>query len=147
MKEKHYESMVYSIGIAKERIVHAIKEYVKAAGEDFNEYHRDNFGIDEEDGIEVLKVFSIYDNGGCYFPWTYRCQVDEDSEWYSCAFHCLYVVKEDGVERLKYYLLENCGKEYDSNVSEPDHDYADELPLQILDKLISFIELYDYATE
>lgn len=141
---RHYDTMAYAIGMAKERIVSAMMQYVLEEGEKFSDYHRIEFGIEEEeDGAKVLKVMDIFNNGGCYFPWTEQHQVDDDCGWYTYAFHCLYVVEEDGIRYLKYYMLWNDGTEYNENESEPEHDYVDTLPLQVLDKLISFIGRYD----
>ena len=142
---RHYETMSYAIGMAKERIVWAIKDYVMKAGDEISDYHRTEFGLDEEEneGIKILKVLNIFDNGGCCFPWTEQHQVDNGSSWYTYAFHCLYVVEENGIQGLKCYMLWNEGSEYDENESEPDHDFVDSLPLQVLDKLIAFIGRYD----
>lgn len=149
---RNYETMTYAINTAKERIVWALKDYVMEVGEEFSDYHRDEFGIEEEeDGAKVLKVLNIFDNGGCYFPWTELHQVEsaEGVEagcccgWYSYAFHCLYVIEQDGVLHLKYYMLWNNGTEYNSNESEPDHGHVGTLQLQVLDKLIAYIGEYD----
>lgn len=142
---RSYEKMSFSIQSSTERIVDAMMNYVLEVGEDFSDYHRDEFGIDEEDDedVKVLKVLDIFNNGGCYFPVTDSCQVDENSGWYSYAFHCLYVVEQDGERFLKYYMLWNGGKEYDSDVSEPDHDCVITLPLQVLGKLFLFMGKFD----
>lgn len=148
---RHNETMTYAIGMATDRIVNALMQYVMAVGNDFTEtdYYRNEFGIDddEEEGVSVLKVLDIFNNGGCYFPYTDLCQVDEEGKndiyWYSYAFHCLYVIERDGIRYLKYYMLWNNGKEYNSDESEPDHGYVDMLSLQVLDKLVSFIGQYD----
>lgn len=133
---------------AKSSIIDTMIQYIMKFGEDFNvtDYYRETFGIndDEEEGVEVLKVLDIYNNGGCYFPWTHRCQVDDDCDWYTYAFQCLYVIRENGNLYLKYYMLWNDGVLYDSDNSEPDHDLVYTLPLQVVEKLLSFIK-YHYA--
>ena len=140
---RHYEKMKHAIELAKENIVNALMQYVMNVGEDFSDYHRNEFGIEDEEDeedVKVLKVLNIFDNGGCYFPYTHSCQVEDGDTWYSCAFHCLYVVEQDGARYLKYYMLYNVGREYDENDSEPDHDDVCALSLQDLDKLVRYIE-------
>ena len=147
---RHYEKMKHAIELAKENIVNALMQYVMNVGEDFSDYHRNEFGIEEEEDeedVKVLKVLNIFDNGGCYFPWTNSCQVDkkgmEDFYWHTFAFHCLYVVEQDGIRDLKYYMLWNGGKEYHEEISEPDHDYVSTLPLQVMDRLIEYVNQYE----
>lgn len=141
---KSYDAMVFSIEKAKEIITHAIMQYVLDKGEDFTDYDRNEFGIEEEDEGKVLKMLDIFNNGGCYFPWTDQHAVDDDNGFYHYAFQCLYVVEDEYHQRyLKYYMFYSEGTEFDEDGSEPDHDYVDSLPLQILDKLISFIASYD----
>lgn len=139
---------------AKRMLVDALTDYVMWSGEDFHEsydYYRDEFGIDEEEteeGTDVLKIVNIFDNGGCYFPFSRRRDLisTEDGgevDWFSVAFYALYVVEEFGVKRLKYYALCNQGNWYNSDKSEPDHGYATGLSLQALEKLSEFILVYD----
>ena len=139
-----YDTMSFAIGMAKDRIIHAIKQYVLDKGEDYCDYDRDEFGIDEEDEGKVLKVLDILNNGGCYFPLTVSHAVDNNTKFEHYDFQCLYVVKdEDGQRYLKYYMLYSEGTEFDEEGSEPEHECVDCLPLQVLDKLISFIGYYD----
>ena len=63
-------------------------------------------------------------------------------EWCSLAFWGLYVVKENNNLRLKYYVLYNEGMEYDSDISEPDHDYVESLSLDELEKLSQYLLEY-----
>lgn len=142
---------------AKRMLVNALTDYVMWSGEDFHEsydYYRNEFGIDEEETEEntkVLKIVNIYDNGGCYFPFSKRrdlTSVEDGGEidWFSIAFYALYVVEEYGVKQLKYYALWNQGNRYNSDVSEPDHGYVIELLLQELEKLATFILDYDASS-
>ena len=145
MKERWFNSIMNSISKANEMIADAITEYVKMRGEDFTEYHRKRFGIDEEAAdpdVKVLKVFNIIDNGGCKFLWTPQYQMLDKCEWYSFDFHSLYVVEENGDEYLKCHMLENEGIWDKPDKSCSRHSYVSELSPQIIDKLVSFI--FDY---
>lgn len=140
---------------AKDTITQALLDYVMEKGADFHEcydYYRNDFGIDEEEydeeGTEVLKILNMFDNNGCHFPYSHSYTMDDaelsdKDEWKSVAFWALYVVREDEELRLKYYALENDGKYYDSDESEPDHAYVNGLSLQELEKLAYFVFDYD----
>lgn len=65
-----------------------------------------------------------------------------ESDWYTYAFWGLYVVEKNNKLFLKYYLFVNEGKEYDSDVSEPEHDYANALTLDELEKLSDYLSIY-----
>ena len=52
------------------------------------------------------------------------------------------MVEEDGKLYLKYYLFYNEGMEYDSDISDPDHDYASNLSLQELEMLSGYLMAY-----
>ena len=75
----------------------------------------------------------------CHFP-------DKDKEsrinWLTVAYWGLYVVDRGGKLYLKYYLFYNEGMEYDSDISEPDHDYASNLSLQELEILSGYLMAY-----
>lgn len=129
---------------AKATMVEAIKQFVLTYGEDFSNYYRDEMGIDDEEDGEatVCGVIDIFNNGGCYFPTTTSFQVEQDTRWESVAFHCLYVVEEDGDRELMYYALYNDGMEYDSDISEPEHGYVRDLSYEELVKLIKWLDDY-----
>lgn len=148
MKEIGLEMFEQRLEDIKGRLVGHLFSLTMAYGEDFHEsadYYRNEFGMDEEEteeGTKILKVLDFYNAGGCYFPVTGDFQVNEDSEWVTKAFYCLYVVKEKDKIRLKYYAFENDGMEYDSDESEPDHGDAKGLTLQELAKLTDCV--YDF---
>ena len=140
---------------ARNILIEAITKVVMEHGEDFHEhydYYRDDFGIDEEETEEntkVLKIIDIYNHGGCCFPQALIQHVifsDKDKEsrinWLSIAFGGLYVVEVDGKLLLKYYLFYNEGMEYDSDISDPDHDYASNLSLHELEILSGYLMAY-----
>lgn len=110
------------------------------------------FGIDEEETqeeFEVVKIIDILGSGECYFPYS-RCHhmakpiefVGDEVQWRSIVFYCIYVVKEFDFYRLKFRALENFGPELDDANGEPIGGYAEELPLQVLEKLSEWLGLY-----
>ena len=143
-------------------LVSKLKEYVKEHGEDFDcdDYYRNEFGIDEcdEDGVTITKVLDFFNNGGCYFPTTskiladidtYKETADEireqlDNNFTHWAFQCLYVEVDDNrelaKENLKYYTLYNGGIDFKDSLSEPDHDYVNNLLLEVICNIIQVIE-------
>lgn len=143
-----------SIKICKQTLAVAMAKFVMQHGEDFSDncdYYRNEFGIDEdmEDGVEVLKVIDIFNNGGCYFPHSRCYQMrkpieleGDEAMWASVAFCCLYVIEESGFIRLKYYALESLGPEYNSDESEPYHGYVETLSLQEIEKLSDWLQCY-----
>ena len=140
---------------AKNVLVNAMMKVVMEHGEDFHDsynYYFNDFGIDEEETEEntkVLKIIDMFNNGGCCFPHAYMYHQilpteDKESkiEWCSLAFWGLYVVKENNMLNLKYYTFYNEGMEYDSDISDPDHDYAHTLSLDELEKLSEYLFAY-----
>ena len=140
---------------ACDTLVATMLQVVMEHGEDFHEhydYYRDEFGIDEEETEEntkVLKIIDIFNHGGCCFPQALIQHVifsDMDKEsrinWLSIAFGGLYVVEVDGKLLLKYYLFYNEGMEYDSDISDPDHNYASNLSLHELEMLCGYLMAY-----
>lgn len=141
-------------------LVDKLKEYVKEHGEDIGKYERDEFGLDEDDqdGVTLTKVLNFFDNGGCYFP-TARNVLTEFKPWNQqsvedaaeelsdkfmyWAFQCLYIEVDENLtvkENLKYYTFYNDGTYFSDNLSEPEHDYVNNLPLEVICKMIDVIE-------
>ena len=52
------------------------------------------------------------------------------------------MVEENGRLLLKYYLFYNEGMEYDSDISDPDHNYASNLSLHELEMLCGYLMAY-----
>ncbi len=143
-------------------LVSKLKEFVKDNGSDITQYDRHVFGLDEDehDGVTLTKVLNFFDNDGCYFPTTrnvltdvepYDKSVDELMEELSdnfmyWAFHCLYIEIDDGMpvkENLKYYAFYNDGTWFSDGLSESEHDYVNNLPLEVICKIIDVID-YKY---
>ena len=148
-------------GDLKHILVDKLKEFVKEHGEDIGKYERNEFGLDEDeqDGVTLTKVLNFFDNDGCYFPTTRNVltefnpwnkenieQVADDlsDEFMYWAFQCLYVEVDDNrelaKENLKYYTLYNDGVDFKDDLSEPDHDYVNNLPLEVICNIIQVIE-------
>ena len=152
---KSYSELRKAYKTAKDLLIDAMTKVVMEHGKDFHlfyDYYRNDFGIDEEETEEntkVLKIIDIFNNGGCCFTHanmrhdtTSTEGVESNIDWYSFAFWGLYVVEKNNKLYLKYYLLFNDGKEYDSDASEPDHDYAHTLTLDELEKLSEYLFAY-----
>ncbi len=118
-----------------------LTQYVLEHGDDMCDYYRDEHGIDDE----VIKLIDLADCG-CYFslPKKFQAENNEDDYMYY-AFWTLYAVKEsDGQINLKYYCFYNNGFEFDDELSDPDHDYAENLSLAILEYIYSAIFTIPY---
>lgn len=122
---------------AKRTMVEAIKQFVLTYGENFSDYYRDEMGIDDEENGEatVCRVIDIFNNGGCYFPYTMSVTVNERAFWQFYAFQCLYVVKEGDKMEVKAYALVNDGNSFNSDEAEPDHDSLMSYDLDVITKL------------
>lgn len=145
MTSKHLEEALVGSRLP---LVEILTEYVQKHGEEPTDYDINEFGLTEEDDGEgkIVSVLNLFDNGGCYFA-VQRTPNDDDIdendintlwdgfEYY--AFQCLYIVSDDeGDEYLKYYTFTNGGIVWDDDESEPDHDKAVRLPLDVLTMLI-----------
>lgn len=132
-----------------------LTQIVKAIGEDYSEaicgegkdafnYYREEFGMDEEDekGVKITKVLNFYDNGGCVFT----TSIINSNEFTTSAFYALYIVETKDEEQLKYYRFYNDDTEYNSDTSEPDHDYVSQLNLSELMYLMQAI-LDNFSTQ
>lgn len=147
-------------------LVDKLKEFVRENGDDFNstDYYRNEFGIDEDEqeGVTITKILNFFDNDGCHFPTTRRALVEFDpwnqnsvedvadklsDEFMFWAFQCLYIEIDESQtpkENLKYYTFYNDGTYFSENLSEPEHDYVNNLPLEVICKIIDVID-YVYA--
>lgn len=144
-------------------LVRELLQYVKERGSDISQIERDEFGLDEDDegnGVRLTKILNFYDNGGCYFPTTRKALTDvepynketvdelqeelSDSFMY-WAFQCLYIEIDEGLspkENLKYYCFYNDGTWF-SDLAEPEHDFVNALPLEVVCKIIDVIRVHD----
>ena len=144
-------------------LVDKLKEFVKENGDDIGNYERNLFGLDEDEqeGVTLTKVLNFFDNGGCYFPttrealtkfepWNKESVKDVTEElsdkFMYWAFQCLYIEVDENLttkENLKYYTFYNDGTYFSDNLSEPEHEYVNNLPLEVICKIIDVIK-YSY---
>lgn len=133
-----------------------ILQFVKRRGKQVTPYEIEQFGLSDETGIS--KVYNFYDNGGCFFSEPNRINdrlfddldeknaIDKLYEGFThTAYQCLYIVKENDTEYLKYYRFINGGVKFDDDQAEPDHGYVMELPLLDLHYIIKAIQLIEKA--
>ncbi len=140
-------------------MTYRLLQHVKENGEDITDYERNEFGLDEDeqDGVTLTKVLNFYDNDGCYFPVARKIlpdvSTDEntkiadelDNTFEHYAFLCLYIEIDENIspmENLKYYCLYNNGVGFKYS-SEPDHGYVNNLPLEIVCKIVDVIRYTD----
>lgn len=126
----------------------AILEFVRENGEEATDSTIFNFDLEDEG--EITKIWNFYDNGGCWFFEPTKLNSNEfddmDDENYSdvlydsvdfSAYLCLYIVVEDGCEKLKYYRFVNGGVVFDEDQADPQHGYVNELSLSDLDWFVA----------
>lgn len=129
MKTKEIEEVQI---ICKKLLIGKLLDYVRQHGEDVTDYERNEFGLGEDDeDWKVTKVLNFFDNGGCCF--TLGVTNGIAPEFVTYAVHCLYIVEDEGEEHLMSYSLYNVGTEYNSEASEPDHDY-------MINECMSYVE-------
>lgn len=146
-----------AITSAKLQLVEVLTEYVREHGEEPTDYDINEFGLTEQDDdeCEITHVLNLFDNGGCYFA--IQNAVNDDDvkldniegatsayhELYDAfthyAFQCLYIVKDEDGETLKYYAFENGSIVWDDDDSEPDHDCVICLNLDVIANLVAGI--------
>ena len=124
-------------------------DYVKEHGEPLNDYYRNEFGIEPDDGEEIVSVLNVSDPG-CFFALQYTTnddltkeQVNNGNLKAACydgfchyAFWAFYVAKDsDGNETLWYYMFYNSGIAYDDD-AEPEHDRVELLDIAAIDYIV-----------
>ena len=136
------EDLRNGLDYCRNYMISQLTQYVLEHGEDMCDHYRNEHGLDEN---EVLKLIDLADCG-CYFSLPQKFQAENDEDDYEhYAFWTLYVVKEDDDEiRLKYYCFYNNGFDFDEVLSEPDHDYAEDLSLAKLEYIYSAVFTIPY---
>lgn len=134
----------------KQQLLDALMTLVKENGEDYNDYYRDEHGIEEDEGYTVVKVFDIA-CFGCHMalPLKWCDDIDGDSEpmveeledeFGYHAYWSLYIERSStGYETLMLYQFYNSGVCWQSEDAEPDHSPASEMSLAELDYLTQAI--------
>ena len=139
----------------KEQILAALMTLVRENGVDYNDYYRDEHGIEEDEGYKIVKVFDIA-SFGCHMALPLKfCDDIEgnteptpdvlDDEFGYYAYWSLYIERDEtGYETLMIYQFYNSGVCWSSSESEPDHHPASDLSLAELDYLTQAIYWHLY---
>ena len=120
----------------KQQLLDTLMTLVRENGTDYNDYYRNEHGIDEDEGYTVTKVLDIASFGCCVaLPLKFDC--DE----YGChAYWSLYIERDaTGYETLMLYQFYNDGVNFQGDMAEPDHSPASEMSLAELDYLTQAI--------
>ena len=139
----------------KEKLHDTLMTLVRENGEDYNDYFRDEHGIEEDDGYTIVKVFDIA-HFGCHMAlplkWCDGLTADVHplsselaDEFGYHAYWSLYIERDEtGYETLMLYQFVNSGVCWDSEQAEPDHSPASEMSLAELDFLTQAIYWHLY---
>lgn len=139
----------------KEQFLDTLMTLVRENGDDYNDYYRDEHGIDEDEGYTIVKVFDIA-CFGCHMAlplkWCDDIEGDTDptpevlaDEFGYYAYWSLYIERDStGYETLMLYQFCNSGVCWNSEESEPDHHPASDLSLAELDYLTQAIYWHLY---
>lgn len=140
----------------KQQLLDALMTLVRENGDDYNDYYRDEHGIEEDEGYTIVKVFDIA-HFGCHMalPMKFCDDIEPDSEptadvledeFGYHAYWSLYIERDEtGYETLMLYQFFCSGVCWDSEDAEPDHSPASELSLAELDYLTQAIYWHLYC--
>lgn len=134
----------------KERLLDTLMTLTRENGVDYNDYYRDEHGIDEDEGYAIVKVFDIA-CFGCHMalPNTFcdgltadvhplQSEIEDGFGYH--AYWSLYIERDKtGYETLMLYQFFNAGVYWQSELAEPDHSPASEMSLAELDYLTQAI--------
>lgn len=139
----------------KEQLLDTLMTLVRENGVDYNDYYRNEHGIEEDEGYTVVKVFDIA-CFGCYIglPLKWCVEIEDDAdptpkqlsdEYGYHAYWSLYIERDStGYETLMFYQFYNSGVNWQGDDAEPDHSPASELSLAELDYLTQAIYWHLY---
>lgn len=134
----------------KQQLLDTLMTLVRENGEDYNDYFRDEHGIEEDEGYTIVKVLDIA-SFGCHMAlplkWCDDFEGDTDptpeelsDEFGYHAYWSLYIEHDEtGYETLMFYQFCNSGVNWQSELAEPDHSPASEMSLAELDYLTQAI--------
>ena len=134
----------------KERLLDTLMTLVRENGDDYNDYYRDEHGIDQDEGYTIVKVLDIA-SFGCHMALPNKfCDgltadvrplgSELNDEFCYHAYWSLYIERDEtGYEMLMLYQFYNEGVCFCSAESEPDHSPASEMSLAELDYLTQAI--------
>lgn len=134
----------------KVQLLNTLMTLVRENGDEYNDYYRDEHGIEEDEGYTIVKVLDIA-SFGCAFAlplkWVDGIEGDIDptaadlsDEFGHHAFWSLYIERDEtGYEMLMLYQFFNSGVNWQGDMAEPDHQPASEMSLAELDYLTEAI--------
>lgn len=134
----------------KEQLLQALMTLVRENGVDYNDYFRDEHGIEEDEGYTIGKCFDIA-SFGCHMAlplkWCDDFENDREptaeelaDEFGYHAYWSLYIERDQtGYETLMLYQFYCPGVCWDSDEAEPDHSPASEMSLAELNYLTEAI--------
>lgn len=139
----------------KEQLLAALMTLTRENGDDYNDYYRNEHGIEEDERYTIVKVLDIA-SFGCHFalPLKFRDDIEGDTnptpsvladEFGYQAYWALYIERDEtGYDTLMLYEFYNSGVCWSSSESEPDHHPASDLSLAELDYLTQAIYWHLY---
>ena len=139
----------------KEQLLDTLMTLTRENGVDYNDYYRNEHGIEEDEGYKIVKVFDIA-CFGCHMAlplkWCDGLTADVHplsselaDEFGYHAYWSLYIERDEtGYETLMLYQFFCSGVCWDSEDTEPDHSPASELSLAELDYLTEAIYWHLY---
>lgn len=134
----------------KEQLLDTLMTLVRENGVDYNDYFRDEHGIEEDEGYTIGKCFDIA-SFGCHMalPLKWQDGLTADvhplsselaDEFVYHAYWSLYIERDStGYETLMLYQFFNSGVNWQGDMAEPDHQPASEMSLAELDYLTEAI--------
>ena len=134
----------------KEQLLDTLMTLVRENGTDYNDYYRNEHGIEEDEGYTIVKVFDIA-CFGCHMAlplkWCDGLTADVHplsselaDEFGYRAYWSLYIERDaTGYETLMLYQFVNDGVYFQGDLAEPDHSPASEMSLAELDYLTQAI--------
>ena len=134
----------------KERLLDTLMTLVRENGVDYNDYFRDEHGIEADEGYTIGKCFDIA-CFGCHLALpnkfcdgltadVHPLQSELEDEFGYHAYWSLYIERDKtGYETLMLYQFYNAGVYWQCEDSEPDHSPASEISLAELDYLTQAI--------
>lgn len=143
------ESLKIKMEACKELLLDTLMTLVRENGDAYNDYYRNEHGIEADEGYTIVKVFDIAEFG-CHMalPTKFRDDFGDDAEptqdalEYEFGYHAywsLYIERDPtGYETLMLYQFYNQGVCWRDD-SDPDHSPASEMSLAELDYLTQAI--------
>jgi hypothetical protein len=134
----------------KQQLLDTLMTLVRENGDDYDDYYRNEHGIDESEGYTITKVYDIA-SFGCHMAlplkWCDGLTADVHplsselaDEFGYHAYWSLYIERDStGYETLMLYQFFCSGVCCDSEDAEPDHSPASEMSLAELDYLTQAI--------